>query len=412
MAGDRHGPMDLRADMSVGDRVRVARRFQNLSQEQLAERAGVHVDTIRKLEQGQRQTARVSTLGALARALDVPTIALLEGVPEWTREQNPGLLAVRRALVPASDFMPGVRSDPEDAPPDLDVLRDAVADAWSDYHSGDLESVGTVLPHLLAEARVAVREHTNGSRAVAAGILTKALQVGAHTLVQNHMEDMALLGLERARAAAEESGDPMLAAMVGNSVSWIFMRTGRLDDSRRVALAAADAIEPSFRRSPATQVAAYGGLLLSAVTAAARDGRYDSARELLMVARAAGERVGDSTDRFTSVFGPTAVAMQAVGVETAAGEWGRALEAASRVPAAGVVPASWTVRFLLDVAHAQVQTYRDAAAMDTLRRVRRLAPAWMRRHGLARAVVRDLLRRPTRPRGVVAMAEFLGVETP
>lgn len=197
--------------------------------------------------------------------------------------------------------------------------------------------------------------------------------------------------------------------MMGNSVSWIFLRTGRPDDSQRVALATADSIEPTFQNSPPVQVAAYGGLLLSAMTAAARHERYDTARDLLTVARAAAERMGDSTDRWTTVFGPTAVAMQAVSVETAAGEWGRGLDAARRVPMTGRTPTSWTVRFLLDVAHAQVETCRDAAAMDTLRTVRRLAPEWMRRHGLARAMVRDLLLRPRRPRGAVTMADFLGV---
>ena len=40
--------MDLRSDMSIGDRVKVARRYRGLSQEQLAEQAGINVDTVRK----------------------------------------------------------------------------------------------------------------------------------------------------------------------------------------------------------------------------------------------------------------------------------------------------------------------------------------------------------------------------
>lgn len=39
-------------------------------QEQLAERAGLSVDVIRKLEQGRRNSPRLSTLNALASALD------------------------------------------------------------------------------------------------------------------------------------------------------------------------------------------------------------------------------------------------------------------------------------------------------------------------------------------------------
>jgi len=56
--------MGLRPDMTIGDRLKVARRHAGQTQEQLAEHSGVNVDTIRKLEQGQRQSARVSTMNA------------------------------------------------------------------------------------------------------------------------------------------------------------------------------------------------------------------------------------------------------------------------------------------------------------------------------------------------------------
>jgi hypothetical protein len=229
-------------------------------------------------------------------------------------------------------------------------------------------------------------------------------------MVQNQMEELALLGLDQALAAARPSGDPLLPAMITNSVVWVFLRTGRLDDSERVAIAASDDIEPTFRKSPPHHVAVYGGLLLSAATAAARRKRFDISRDLIGVAQAAALRIGeDSTDRWTTVFGPTSVAMQAVSVEAAAGDWPRALQLAAHVPLAGQIPTSWKVRFLLDVAHAQTETRRDSAAVDTLRTVRRLAPGWMQRHGLATAVVRELLARNHRPAGVTTLADFLGV---
>ncbi|MFG2637838.1 helix-turn-helix domain-containing protein, partial [Streptomyces sp. NPDC048362] len=56
---------------TIGDRIRSLREFRDLTQEQLATRAEVSVDTIRKLEQNLRQSARINTLRSLARALDV-----------------------------------------------------------------------------------------------------------------------------------------------------------------------------------------------------------------------------------------------------------------------------------------------------------------------------------------------------
>jgi transcriptional regulator with XRE-family HTH domain len=402
--------MDLRQDMSIGDRLKVAREYFDITQEQLAERAGVNVDTVRKLEQNQRQSARISTVNALADALGIDTTALLLGIAEQNEREKLQLAALRRALVPADDFIPSTDDDEEGTPPDVDALRRSIGDAWASYHDGDFATLDVTVPRLLNEARIAVREQTNGAATSAQAMLAKVAQLGAHVLVQNRMEDFALLGLDRAQAAARQTDSPLMSAMMNNSVSWIFLRTGRLADSERVAVATADDIEPGFRSSPAEHIAVYGGLLLSAMTAAARDERYAMARELLKVARAAAERLGDdSTDRWTTVFGPTSVAMQAVSVEAAAGEWGTALTLARQVPMTGEIPDSWKVRFLLDVAHAQAETYRDAEAVETLRGLRQMAPGWLRRHGLAKAVVRDLLARPKRPRGIVALAKFLGI---
>src|SRR6266487_983696 len=377
--------MDLRPDMSAGDRLKVARRAAGLTQEQLAERAAVNVDTIRKLEQNQRQSMRVTTANALASAIGIETTALLLGTAATEATQDPQLLLIRQALVPANHFAPATDDDAEDTAPTPAAIRQSAEDAWTLYHAGEFASLSNILPGLIAEARVSAREHA---------------------MVQNQMEDLALLGLDQAMAAAQRADDPLLAAMMANSVAWVFLRTGRLADSERVATATADGIEPTFRRSAPHHVAVYGGLLLSAMTAAARQQRFDLARELLAVAQRIGE---DSTDRWTTVFGPTSVAMQAVSLEAAAGEWHRVLDLSQHVPLSGKTPTSWKVRFLLAVAHAQADTHRDSDAVETLRTIRRLAPGWMQRHGLAVAVARELLARKHRPTGIITLADFLGI---
>jgi transcriptional regulator with XRE-family HTH domain len=54
----------------IGRQIATLRHVRGLTQEQLAERAQVSVDVVRRLEQGQRSTARFATLQALAAALD------------------------------------------------------------------------------------------------------------------------------------------------------------------------------------------------------------------------------------------------------------------------------------------------------------------------------------------------------
>ena len=70
------GPVEqqqLRA--AFGGRVRELHRERGLSQEKLAERAGVHMTYISGIERGQRSSSLVN-IGRIAEALGVPTADL------------------------------------------------------------------------------------------------------------------------------------------------------------------------------------------------------------------------------------------------------------------------------------------------------------------------------------------------
>lgn len=375
----------------LGERLKVARRYAGMTQEELADRAGVSIDTVRKLEQGRRHGARMATVNAFARALGVSTITLLEpGEPS-----NGPLAELRRALTPAAAWMPGT----DEPPPDLDTLRFGVGDAWRAYHRGDFGTLGRVLPGLVDDARAAADDT---GRPAARTLYAKTLQLAGHTLVQHHDEDAALHVLQQARATAE---DELVAAMMAASASWVFMREGRLDDAEHVTVRVADEIGVDDDRR---RVAVHGGLLLTASMAAARADRADVARDITDVARRLAARVGESDDPMTSAFGPAIVAMHAVQVESTVGEWSRALALTRNVPPTGG-PLSWRVRYLLDVAQAQAETYRDTAAVETLLSVRAHAPEWMRRQRLASSVARTLASRRRPPRGIGAILNYLGI---
>jgi transcriptional regulator with XRE-family HTH domain len=61
----------------IGQRLKAARDRRLLTQEELAERSGVHFTTISKIENGG--TARQSTVRRLAAALGVDPSELVEG---------------------------------------------------------------------------------------------------------------------------------------------------------------------------------------------------------------------------------------------------------------------------------------------------------------------------------------------
>ncbi len=72
---------DRRVKEQLGRRVRRRRHFLDLSQETLAERAGIHHTQISIYENGQRMPL-TATLVRLAAALDVSVDQLLAGI-EW-----------------------------------------------------------------------------------------------------------------------------------------------------------------------------------------------------------------------------------------------------------------------------------------------------------------------------------------
>src|SRR5262249_34151269 len=55
--------------MVIGEQISRLRHLRRLTQDELAAASGVSVDVIRRLEQGQRNTARLTTLSAIATAL-------------------------------------------------------------------------------------------------------------------------------------------------------------------------------------------------------------------------------------------------------------------------------------------------------------------------------------------------------
>lgn len=64
---------------AFGKKVASLRQKHNLTQEQLAERTGLAVDSIGAIEQGRRW-ARLTTLHKLAKGLSVPVDELLKGL--------------------------------------------------------------------------------------------------------------------------------------------------------------------------------------------------------------------------------------------------------------------------------------------------------------------------------------------
>jgi transcriptional regulator with XRE-family HTH domain len=90
---DRGRPGRAGESLVDGGRLAQLRRDHGWTQEVLAGRAGVSTELVKKLEQRVKRSARLSTLGALARALNVPVGVLLGENPASRPAAGPALPA-------------------------------------------------------------------------------------------------------------------------------------------------------------------------------------------------------------------------------------------------------------------------------------------------------------------------------
>lgn len=383
---------------SIGERIRQIRmdRAPRLTQQELADRAGVSVDVIRKLEQGRRQTVLIGTLHAIARALDTDVAAIVSAPTGLTGQRvapDAGVRAIRRAVT-AVDALAGI-DGPEDAVPTLDELRRQVSYAWGCYWSSDYDTLGALLPTLIAGARAAARD---SDRPAARDVLAEVHQVAACLLVHLGHHDLAHLALERALAASAAGDDPLRRAALLGSVAWLLTSQGRFGESVAVALAEAQRCEPRISTASPVELSVWGNLVLTGATAAARGGNADRARDLISVAATAATRIGDDRNDYQTTFGPSQVVMQSVDAAVTAGQFGQALSTAAGMPADAALPLAARARHLADVAQAQTHLGRDVLAVDTLLYIERLAPKWIRFHALPQAITRELMERERRAR--------------
>jgi hypothetical protein len=294
----------------------------------------------------------------------------------------------------------------------LPLLRAELTEGWTLYHDAEFGRLMAVLPGIIADARLSAAVGTPEQRAAGQGALSKALQLGGHLSIRLGKSDLALSALERAIEAAGQSADPLLPAMVSNSVAWAYQRQNRLDDAQHLAVYAADGVEKGHIHT-AEGVRVWGGLLMSAATSYARNDDYDTADTMMKTAERAADRLATlpppADSKLVSVFSRSSVRIERVRLAVQHERPEEALALAKGMRLSKDTPPSWRTWLLLDVARAHTDVGDAAGAVRALESLRRVAPAWMRHHTLAVAIVRDLWESSARPPGLRKLAEFLGI---
>ncbi|NEW42781.1 helix-turn-helix transcriptional regulator [Nocardia cyriacigeorgica] len=381
--------------MDLGERLQSIRKRRGLTQRELAESAGVSVSLIRKIEQGERDDARVDTLRRFAVALDCPLTALLGPAPEAPDSDRGSEL-----WVPTRDSLARAAEDVELPVPGLEA---ALAHATRLYHDNEYEQLARILPRLVQDGNAAPPL-----------LRSRVLQLAGSVLVQTRQLEPARLALNRALTDAESTGNVLDAGSAVVTLCWLLIVERQFDRVRHLATTWADRIEPRLSVATTREVSTWGWLLLRGSAAAVRDNRQDEAEDMMRLAAAGAVAVRPERSpyhQYWTTFDPATVAMKRVENAVVDDRPDLALRLARDIPS-GLSPTSDNRnRHLLDVAAAQVDLRRYDVAVEVLAKLSAESRPWFVEQRLAREILsRIIAKRRTLTPQMRELAGVVGLE--
>lgn len=378
----------------IGENIARLRSLSGLTQERLAERAEVSVDLIRRLEQGNRQTALIGSLYKIANGLDVPLSILLSQQPVFSAADAADAVSeasridgLRRLLQPVAG-----NPEPEAAPVTLPELQQATRESWRLFQAGQIADLAALLPGIIPSAVQLVQALHGRGRDRALVEASQLWNVGSAVLTTLGYEDLGYAAARQALELAHQADDALVPLWATAAMEYVLGRQGRLADAEALAVRTAEASEPRFGSADAAHISAWGHVVRLGMMAAVRQERHSQADDLLNLMQMAAHRLGrDYVDDYKVWYGPTSVGMHAVSRAVESGDFDAALVLAPEVPSEGGTATRTRMHYLLDVANAQAHGNRPDDAIGTLLMVRRQTPEWLHYQVLPRETVRMLL---------------------
>jgi hypothetical protein len=277
------------------------------------------------------------------------------------------------------------------------ALDHRVHTAWRLRQGSHYVELGQVLPGLLADAHLASQELTGDQQALAFAFLAHSYNTASSLLRKLGDDGLAMIAADRAVQTARMVNEPLLLAASAYRLANAFLPAGRIVEAKEVALYAAGGLERRLDASPA-HLATWGGLIMTAAVAAARQGDGGEAWELMGEAKTAARRLGTDHADLHTIFGPTSLAIQGVQVAAELGDGREVLRRARFVEPTRLPPYLLERRthLLIDVARGHAHRADDRAAVATLLEAEQLAFEEVRYNPIASELVMVLLKRERR----------------
>ncbi|MEV0402210.1 helix-turn-helix transcriptional regulator [Actinoallomurus sp. NPDC050550] len=374
---------------ALGRKIADHRRRRGLSQPELARLIGRSVAWVSQVERGVRKVDRMSVLEIVAEALDIPLSELAAEAPVVAAvSDEPPEATDFRLVLAGAHVLRAMLTEP--MTPDLSALSSKVDKAWELTHAGRNTELIGLLRDLVPQLETAARAVPEAQRAELFELLATAYQACSATLAKLGQPEVAWIAADRAMAAAERAGDPLLVAAGAFRLGFVFLGAKHYDQAEEIARTAADALRPMANEERPEAMSLWGGLTLQRAVTASRVNDGEAAYAHLERARAMAERLGEGRNDYNTEFGPANVALHEIAVAVELGDAGRALRTADQVDTSGL-SAERRGRMLIDVARAHAQRRQIDEAVAVLRQAEDITPEQIRAHPLVRQLVSDLM---------------------
>ena len=374
---------------ALGRKIAAERRRRGLSQPELARMVDRSVAWVSQVERGVRKVDRMSVLEALAAALEVPLAELAAEAPvvAAVTEEPPGAGGLRLVLSGAyalRAMLDGRRS------PALSTLRTKARKAWELTHAGRYTELTELLRGLVPDLETAARAVAEDQRAEVFELMASTYQACSAALAELGEPEAAWIAADRAMAAAERAGNPMLVAAGAFRLVFVFINARHYGQAEETARTAAEALWPLANQGDPQAMSLWGALTLQRAVIAAHFNDPDLAYGQLERASQVAGRLGEGHNEYNTEFGPANVRLYEIAVAVELGDAGRALRAAAVVDTSGL-SAERQARMLIDVARAHAQRRQVHEAVAALLQAEGITPEQVRGHALVRQLVSDLL---------------------
>jgi hypothetical protein len=291
-------------------------------------------------------------------------------------------------------------------PAGLQALRRQVAAAQATFRACRYEELGAILPMVIGAGQASLNEASGQRRDQTAALLAAAYSLASELCIKLHDDALAWVTAERARTAAQMSGDPASIAEAARMASIAMRRHGHYDTAITLLTSTALDLSTDPGRPGAGLMPAYGSLLCTAAYTAAQHGSRGQALDLITEAGRAAGRLGGACSH--SPFSSVNVSIYQIGMHTALGDAGTALDHARKIDLRSVPSPERQARFCVDTARAWQRFGRPDRAFQALQTAGRCAPEELHRSPVRALIVSPLEAPGREPAGLRELAARYG----